>query len=76
MFELYVRIKATLKHADFVCSQSQKSSFVTERSGLPFFSVATPQQMELERRNQRQILYGKIALGLFTMTAILSLAID
>ena len=69
-------IKATMKHAEFATSQSQKSSFVTERSGLPFFSVATPQQIELEKRNQRQMRAGRIALGLFSMTAVFSLAIN
>jgi len=41
MFELYLMIKSSVMHAD-ADNASEKSSFMTERSGVPIFSITTP----------------------------------
>ena len=41
MFELYLMIKTSLMH--YVEATDEKSTFATERSGLPIFSMMTPE---------------------------------
>ena len=50
MFELYLMIKTSVMHVDAE-DESEKSSFVTERSGLPYFSVVTHGAKEREKRS-------------------------
>ena len=40
MYELYLMIKTSVMQIE--ASQSEKSSFVTEKSGLPYFSLVQP----------------------------------
>ena len=51
MFELYLMIEKSVMHISE--DSDDKSSFATERSGLPVFSVMTPEAYEREHRAQK-----------------------
>ena len=41
MYELYLMIKTSVLHGEALSIASEENSFVTERSGLPYFSTVS-----------------------------------